>query len=161
MTLREYVKNRFGGIILNGKHKADGQACILEARNSYLGNDWSDSPTSSNRPDIRPLNDARWSTNALRTEHMLRLDEALEPWETWSAKERRAYIGRVVIATVRELIADLPGLPDKVRDQCRAAATQGGVGGVAWAAARAAEEAAKADTVLIRAVDLWIKAVKP
>ena len=147
---------KFGGVVTRGSHQDHGACCILEAAAVCQGLPWTDNPETVNRPDIRRLNDARWSSDALRTEHMVRLYLALEPWATWTEAQRRQYMDRVVIDTVRTLIAELPGLPDTHRAACRAVTTLEEARTVADAAADAA---AAADAVLMRAVDLWIAAV--
>src|SRR5690606_33217347 len=96
-----------------------------------------------------------------RTEHMVRLAEALEPWATWSEDQRRAYTERVVLWTVRNLIADLPGLPDAVRERCRSAGTLGEAADAAWAAVEASEAAAEAAALAVWAEAAEARAAGP
>lgn len=130
-TLADYVRAVYDGRLCAGIGTLGVSACIMTARSEWLGLARTDDPAAVGRPDDRPLNDAPWSNKAIRAVHMLRLDAALEPWGRWTEAERRDYVERVLIATVRELVAELPGLPEAVRTPCRGAATL-------WEAMRAA-----------------------
>jgi hypothetical protein len=122
-TFQEFVKERFGGSLSRGRHDEDeGAACLIEAINAYRGRKWSDDP--GDFPDVRSINDAYGDNYAARTDAMLRLYDALAPrWGEWTNAERLEWIGRVIVRTVREIIADLPDLPEDIRERLRAAGT--------------------------------------
>ena len=67
----EFVKDRFGGVLTHGSHTPDGAACFHEALNVYQGKKWSDNTAGT--LNLIGLNDAPWSSDAVRTEHMLPL----------------------------------------------------------------------------------------
>src|SRR5690606_6015529 len=114
--IRKTIEDRFGGVVTFGAHAKDGcSACILEALSVCKGIEWTDSPKILGVPDIRPINDAPWSSDAIRTEHMLRLLEAVLPWERWSTKQRQVFAEQLAILTVQETVANLPYLPEEVR----------------------------------------------
>lgn len=67
-----------GGVLKRGKHNAgSGACCVLEARSACLGLPWTDDPYTVGMPDIRPLNDGPWSSDAVMTEAMMRVSNAL------------------------------------------------------------------------------------
>jgi hypothetical protein len=124
-----------------------------------IGHEWTDSPEALGMPEIRGLNDA-FRDERLRTQHMLRVLTALYDYPDWSADRRRQWCERIVIETVRRIIAELPHLPDTTREQCRgvttldaarwAAESVARIGRAAarvagWAAAEAARWAAAAE----------------
>ena len=115
------VRERFGGRLARGTHEADSVACPLEAAHAAVGDPWSDRPDKW--PDIRPLADAPWSSDQARTEAMVPVLVAYWDWAAWTPARQQAVMAQVVIETVRQLIAQLPELPEAVRDQCRAART--------------------------------------
>jgi len=125
-ALREMVK-RHGGVVASGRHDdPTGPLCILELGSACLVEDGylsaiTDDPAVLGRPDYRPINDASWSSRAAATEPMLRLHLAYASWGQWSTKRRRHVVEQIVRGTVREIVAELPGLSDTVRDQCREA----------------------------------------
>jgi hypothetical protein len=179
-TFRDVVRDRFGGVLRHGKHEPDGQACALEAASVARGLAWCDEPTHAGLPDLRPLNDGPWSSDAARTAALVPVVEALWDWPAWTRAQRNRWAKRVVIETVRQIVAELPGLTSAVRDQCRAAdtlpaaaaagaawaaaeaeAAGAAAAGAAWAAAEAAREAGSAeDPVLQRACRIWIEAAE-
>lgn len=96
------VVARFGGLS-SGSHSVDsGFCCVLEAVSVCDDVPWTDSPDKLDRPDIRPLNDADWSSDALRTEQMLRLAPLLAAWPQWNEPRRLAYAGRVTFRTITD-----------------------------------------------------------
>ena len=147
---------RFGGTLAAGLHPLHDACCVLEARSVCLGLPWTDDPAVLDVPDIRPLNDGL--SDDARTEAMIRLVTALDPWATWSHDRQRAVATRITIETVRQIVADLPGLPPETRHQCREVTDLAAAWAAAWAAAGDAAWAAAGDAVLIRAVDIWITA---
>jgi hypothetical protein len=161
------------GALYRGAHKPGAREfCALEFDHAVRGQAHSDSP--DNLPDMRCLNDARWSSDAVRTTHLLRVMAALWDWRAWPLAQRQAWTDRVTVETVRQIIATLPGLPDAERQRCRAATTPLAAAAAAraaaaaamaaaeaaeaaWAAARTAR-AAWADRVLILSCDIWCEA---
>jgi hypothetical protein len=147
-TLREYVDERFGGKIFRGSHKPDGKACILEAVNAHYGRDWTDSP--GEYLDIRALNDIFWD-DALRTEQMLLLWDAIGDWPRWDAGRKQRFAEIVVLRTVNVILPialRIAGLTAEA-EACESAKTLGAVIAAAWAASAAADAraSAMADTV--------------
>jgi hypothetical protein len=140
---------RFGGVLRHGKHQPDGQACALEAVSIAKGLTWTDDPRTVGLPDIRAINDA-YRDDAPRTRDLVPVIEAYWDWATWSPARRRAVMDRIVIETVRQLIAELHMLPDAVRAQCRAVTTRQEAA-TAAAAARADAALAAADAALAAA----------
>ena len=134
----ERVIARYGDVLTAGSHPDQRACCINEARAVCLGLEWTDNPTMVGLPDIRPLNDGPWSSDAARTAAMIRLATAYDQWATWPPAQQRAVITAVVIGTVQHVISALPSLSDQVRAHCREAQTLK----AAEAAAMAAEAAA-------------------
>ena len=169
-TFRAFIDRRFSGGLLAGTHRDNGKACVLEAWNAYQGLAWSDSPVLTRIFDIRPLNDVAVSP-AVRTEWMTQLLEAYAGSLDWPEARQRRVVTAIVLATIREIIAELPGLPDTIRQQCRSVTTLAeAVEAAAEAdrAARAAAEAARAagaaaeaaeEEIFVRACRLWLAAV--
>ncbi len=137
------------GVLRSGAHEAGREFCALEFEAIvrgravyYEGLDewqgWSDEPVTL--PDLRPLNDAPWSSDEARTAALLQVMVALWNWSEWSSARRTAWASRVAINTVREIVSELPSLSDEVRVQCRAAMTlpkAEAAAKAAWAAAEA------------------------
>lgn len=118
-TLEEFVGTRFGGVLYEGTHQANGKACAIEALNAYHGRDWSDSPEEVHTWDIRTLNDAPWRSDRERTVHLLPLLVAYDGCCNWPLARQQAVVERIVIETVRQIISELPGLSRKMRKSCR------------------------------------------
>lgn len=178
------LRARFGGQLRHGSHQPDGEACLLEAAHAAVGDAWSDDP--DRWPDLRPLNDAPWSSDALRTQHLVPVLAAFWHWEEWPETRRNAVMEQIALLTVQHLIANLPSISASIRMQCRAATTRAEAEAAAWAAwaaagaagaagaakaaagaaeaaARAAEAAAgaaEADRILITACHLWIESAR-
>lgn len=145
--LRSILKTRFGGLIKAGKHTEDGECCVLELVSVAKGLPWTDDPQAVRSFDLRPLNDIPVS-DELRAEWMPRLIVAYDGSLDWPDERRKEVAGKIVIGVVQKIIAELPSLPDAVREQCRKASTLSG----AYAyAARAAAYAAYAAAVAARA----------
>ena len=110
------------GVLLSGAHRSGDKAfCVLEFSAAVRQKPHSDDP--GDLPDLRQLNDGPWSSDQVRTAHLLPVMAAYWDWGTWTAARQLATIQRVAILTVHRLVATLPGLPDDVRAQCRAAHT--------------------------------------
>lgn len=138
------------GVLKQGAHEPQsGACCALEFANHVRGRRWSDEPGAL--PDLRPLNDAPWSSDQARTEALLPVMAALWDWSVWSEDQRVAWSRRVAVETVCQIVADLPGLPEDVRQRCREATT-------CDEARDAAARAADPDAVLRRACQTWIAA---
>jgi hypothetical protein len=125
----------FGGVLSKGQHQPDSpEACPLEVAHVAVGDEWSDEP---NRwPDLRPLNDA-FSSDALRTQHMVPVMLAYWDWADWSPRRQLCVMAQLTLETVRQLVAELPGVPEAIRERCRQSTTLA----TAERAARAAVEA--------------------
>jgi hypothetical protein len=138
---------QYGGVLRRGAHPAEDACCVLEAYSVCLGVPWTDDPVILGMPDIRPLNDARWSSDEVMTTAMIRLAMAYIGWSRWSVGRQRAVMSQVALETVRHLIAELPGLPADLRRQCQTAETLYDAADAARAVARAAGAAdvARAD----------------
>ena len=180
---------KHGGVVASGAHSADYtvpdcELCILEMHAACLVDrgelaEITDDPEILGRPDYRRINDARWSSRAVATPHLVRLHMAYDGWAVWSETRRKAITDRIAIETVRRIVAELPRLSDSVRAKCRAvttleearAAAYAAVGAAAaaaaayaaaadavYAAAAYAAAADAADKVLITAVDIWCEA---
>jgi hypothetical protein len=134
------MSGTFGGILTSGEHEPDGSACALEAAHVAIGDEWSDEPNLW--PDLRPLNDGPWDSDEQRTAHVVPVLIALWDWQDWSPERQRRWAETVVLRTVRELIAELPGLPTAVAQACRDSGTLEAAEAAAWAAAKAEEAAA-------------------
>jgi len=121
-TFQELIDSRFGGKVSAGKHESDesdGHACALEAVSALLDKDWSDDPATLQMPDVRPMNDAGWASEAERTTHMIRLITALLPWREWSTVQRTQFATRIAGRTIREILPTMLrgiGLDDAARE---------------------------------------------
>ena len=93
-------------------------------------------------PDLRPLNDALWSSDEARTKALLPVMAALSDWSSWSADRQRRWADRVVIEVVKQIVSELPNLPEEVRSQCRAANDLTSARGAASASSRRASRRA-------------------
>ena len=75
-------------VLKRGSHKPDSREfCALEFSSIMRKKDFSDSP--GDMPDLRPLNDAPLSSDAIRTEHLLPVMAALWDWRDWSNNKKR------------------------------------------------------------------------
>ena len=135
------VHDRFGGILTKGVHAPEGAACLNEALNAALGLPWSDDPHDG--PDLRSPNDAPWSSDEQRTEHMLSIGVAvLWDWSSWSSERLASFAHRVAEATNKVIVPmALGAAPNAERTAARAA--RAGTAATR-AAARAVESAAAA-----------------
>ncbi len=116
--LKQLLHEHDDGLLRRGAHTAGSREfCVLEFDAIVRGREWSDKPITL--PDLRRLNDARWSSDEKRTETMLPLMTALWDWSEWSAERRIAWAGIVALETVRQIVSELPGLSDEIRKQCR------------------------------------------
>jgi len=130
--LREMIQ-RHGGVIAAGGHTGryhipDVPLCLLELAAACLVEDGllsriTDDPNDLDRPDYRAINDAPWSSREAATEPLIRLHIAFTDWGQWTEERRQRVVSQIVRDTVREIIAELPDVPDRIRDRCQAAAT--------------------------------------
>lgn len=139
--LQRLLSEHDDGILRHGQHEEGREFCALEFESRVRGRAWSDAPITL--PDLRPLNDARWSSDTARTAALLPVMAALWDWTSWSTERRQAWAERVVIATVNQIISELPSLPDEIRVRCRAATDITAARAAAWASAEAAARAAE------------------
>jgi hypothetical protein len=138
--LRSKLEELDDGVLYAGAHSPTSkQFCALEFVNKVEDDKYNDAPT--NMPDIRRINDARWSSNEIRTKHLLPVIVAYWGWKGWDETKKKAIINKVVIYTVNRIISELPHLKENSREQCRKAKTIK----EARAAAYAADAAAYAD----------------
>ena len=163
--LEEFVATHYPGGLSAGNHSPnpDGEACVLEAVSQWLDLDWTDDPATLRMFDLRPLNDIDVSAE-VRTPAMCRLAELYAGSLDWPVERQQAVVQRIVIGTVREIIAELPGLPEEAAAQCRSARTldeaqaaalaarAAALAAAAEAAARAAAEARAASATMKAAV---------
>lgn len=94
-----------GGVLQQGSHCfGEPGCCILEAVAICEGLEKTDNPITLNRPDIRTLNDSAWQSDESRTAQMLRLGPLLAAWPLWKHATRIAFVERVALRIVREII---------------------------------------------------------
>ena len=117
--LQELIDTRFGGVISDGSHRAGAAACSMEIISVYRGIEWTDDPATVRSFDYRNLNDGCWSTDAVRTVHLLPLMAAMDGSLDWPADRQQAFIEEIIRETVRRIIPGLPDLPEDVRAACR------------------------------------------
>jgi len=189
--LQSILDADFGGVLRACKHSpGDGECCINELVSIYLDDNWTDNPYKIRCIDLRPLNDAEWSTDELRTEWMLKVYSVWEHSLDWPEDVLLRRVQRLVIETVRQIISQLPNLPDDIREQCRLATTLEQAQVAAYAAyaasaaaypayaaadaaayaadaaayaayaASAARVAERTDNILVTACRIWIEAAE-
>lgn len=101
---RSVLDERFGGVLRHGEHAPDGEVCALELVSQVRGRRWTDDPVRLRMPDLRALNDAAWSSDAARTEHLLPVLVAYDGWADWPRERRRDVVRQVALRTVREIL---------------------------------------------------------
>ena len=150
------------GILRKGAHTAgEAEFCALEFESQVRGRDWSDKPLTL--PDLRPLNDANWSSDKTRTAGLLPVMSALWDYSTWSFVRRRQWLDYVVIQTTCRIVAEIPFFVRAGKEkpiittlkEAKRWATD-----AARAAAGAAAGAAEVDSILLLACKIWIDGVK-
>jgi len=154
VPFEEFVKTRFGGKLYRGSHSPNGKACLHEALNVYQGKDWSDDTTGT--LDLRPLNDAPWSSDEVRTAALLPLGAIILGWPSWSQAKQQAWaktvaegvIRRILPPTLRALADRVPSAaPDLVAAALRCE-TEGTASAASAARSAASASAAEADVPL-------------
>src|SRR3990167_2669242 len=129
------------GLLQSGSHKPGREFCALEFESQVRGREWSDEPITL--PDLRPLNDASWTSAESRTKNLLLVMSALWDWSNWTTVRRTAWVNEVVIETVKQIISGLPLLPIEIVEQCKQVRTVNAAS-AASAAANAAYAASAA-----------------
>lgn len=104
------LESRFGGCITHGKGNHADRACALEIANLTDRGVWSDSPWKW--PDIRRLNDARWSSDQQRTVGLTPVIIAYWDWSTWADEKRSRVAIKLCLSLVRETLTQLPSFPE-------------------------------------------------
>ncbi|MGH7432358.1 MAG: hypothetical protein ACREJL_01260 [Candidatus Methylomirabilales bacterium] len=148
--IRDVVQDRFGARLGSGVHPPnDDLPCANEAASVARGIEWTDNPAAVGLPDMRPINDAPWTSPEGRARGLVPLMEALWEWESWSAERRGAWTQAVAQRTIAEV---LPIALRAVGLEAEAArceteptgASAKGAARAAWAAATEAAWAARA-----------------
>jgi len=160
-----------GGVLKPGRHNSPAMGCCLhELASVCLDIDWTDDPDEIRCIDLRPLNDADWSTDELRTEWMLIVYSVWEHSLDWPPNILARRAKQVVLDVVRQIISELPDTAQESADAAARAAADAAAAyaadAAAYAAARAAAQAARAaadaaertDDVLITACRIWLEA---
>ncbi len=133
----QYLLDHDEGVLKTGSHKSDERAfCALELDNAIRGYDWSDQPKGL--PDLRSLNDARWSSDIVRTKHLLPVMSALSDWSLWSDNRKQKWASRVALSVTRDVLAFANLVSPQPSSTPRSAPS------AAWSAALAAEAARSA-----------------
>lgn len=155
--LEQYLSENPTATLTEGGHDSpECGACILEVCSLAMGVEWTDDPERLNLPDIRPLNDAEWSSDTLRTQHLTRVGVAVWAWRTATEGKKATFTRRLAELTIRRVIPPIlnaAGLTDEA-ERCRKKGTADAVRAAAnaayydrdaaRAAARAAANAARA-----------------
>jgi hypothetical protein len=88
------------------------------------GNLWEEMKDNPLGPSVwKPLENAAWSSDAVREDMMLPLKIAYSDLSTWHPKRLGVTATGVAVLTVTRILAEMP-LPEKIRNQCRNAMTQ-------------------------------------
>jgi len=110
--LRKTLATRTTGMLRAGSHPkpllAVPDCCIMELISLARGEDWTDEPedTEDIGSPVRALNDSDWSTDAMRTLHVLPLGVLTD------STCRPGWAYRYVLATAREIMPRIaPDLP--------------------------------------------------
>jgi hypothetical protein len=96
-----FVEQRFGGKLYKGAHDPNGHACVNEALNVYLGREWGDGGFDL---DLRALNDARWSSDEVRTASMVTVGPVILAFQEWTPEKRQAWAKEVAEQTIRQIL---------------------------------------------------------
>ena len=118
--LQEYVTENPDITLSQGMHDPECGQCILELCSLASGVDWTDDPDFLELPDIRSLNDAAWSSDATRTQHLLRVGVAVWPWREANRWQKQDFAKRLAELTIKRVLPPIlreAGLDD-VADRC-------------------------------------------
>lgn len=122
MTTLEDLRERlskYGGLLRAGKHQSDcGIVCGVELLRDAMDDD----PEKARIYDVRRLNDID-VPDEVRTGCLLPVLAAYAGCRDWPIDRQRAVVERIVIDTVRLIVAELPRLTQEVAAQCRAVTT--------------------------------------
>ena len=146
------LRTRFGGVLYAGAHNPDSRACVIEVATVVRKQAWSDDPSAAKLPDLRPLNDALWSSDQARTEALIPIVLALWDWSTWMATQQQRWATKIAERTIREILPPMLrqiGL-DTEADRCEKEGTEEAAraaGAVRTAAAVKAAGAAEGQTI--------------
>ena len=108
----ESIREKLSGIY----GEAEKQAVAVDAMEQ-------DSHESLGPSVWKPLEDAAWSSDAVRENEMLPLRIAYSDLSTWHRKQLKFAVEAIAIFSVREILASIERLPKEVRDQCRSVNT--------------------------------------
>jgi len=104
-ALENYIQNNKNIILKVGSHKDSScEQCILELCSAVLGKKWTDNPRILGLPDLRPLNDAHWTSDKIRTEQMLRVAVAIWPWRESSVEKKISFSRKLAELTIRRVL---------------------------------------------------------
>ncbi|MGI9306220.1 MAG: hypothetical protein ACR2P5_02840, partial [Gammaproteobacteria bacterium] len=116
-TYSQFVQEHFG-LLTAGAHASDGAACLLESYSQWLDVEWTDDPWTLGLWDLRPLNDAAWSSDDARTDAMIILLCAYARSSYWPVTKQLAVVQSLAIGTVKHLVSRLSMIPEAIRLQC-------------------------------------------
>jgi hypothetical protein len=106
----ESIRERLTKIYTEAKIQAAAVDAMQEESRQLLG------------PSVwKALEDAAWSSNAVKDEAMLALKTAYSDLKAWDAQRLRLAVEGIAIFTVKEILGAIEQLPKQVRDQCRSA----------------------------------------
>jgi hypothetical protein len=97
------LEERFGVLKYKG-HDEGGEGCAMEVASVARGVEWTDDPGRVDLPDLRPLNDARWSSDEARTKNVVPVVVALWDWPEWGAERRQRFVLRLAELTIRRVL---------------------------------------------------------
>ena len=160
---------RHGGVLAVGSHstqyeKKNCPLCINEAYAAYLMecgkiSQITDNPEELGRPEYRDFNDALWSSREVATPHLVRLCLAFDGWSNLDDNQRLAIASRIYADSLRETSFSphmMPPPPVSIEGMMHDAMATAW-----WAAEKASRKNVHfADEVLIRAIDIWVRAAK-
>jgi len=72
----------------------------------------------------KPLENAAWSSDAVREHEMLPLRVAYNDLSTWHPERLKFVVEGIAVLSVNVILAEMKPLPEKIRDQCRNVTTQ-------------------------------------
>jgi hypothetical protein len=121
-TMTRVLNERFGGLLSFGPHLEGGEGCINEVGSAAKGLPWTDSPAILRCWDFRSINDMNVSRE-VRAKYLPKVFVAYDGSMDWPLERQLAVSRKLVILTIQRLIAEIPGLSEAAREQCRQANT--------------------------------------
>ena len=113
--------------LTQGRHvNPECGACILEVCSQALHMEWTDAPMLLDLPDMRPLNDAAWPSDEMRTQYLTRVAVAVWPWRDATADQRRKFARRLAELTIKRVLPPVllaAGLKAEA-ERCKAEGTE-------------------------------------